>query len=62
VSSCRNSMGSGTVIPKRKSETKRGKRKQGVYVTRESVGSGVERAIVMTLKRAEVNEERDFPV
>ena len=30
--------------------------KQGVYVTRESAGNLVERAVVMTLRRAEVNE------
>jgi len=30
VPSCRNSLGSGTVIPKRKSEAKRGKQRQGV--------------------------------
>ena len=34
-----------------------------MYVTRESAGSVVERAVVMTLKRAEVTrEERDVPV
>ena len=32
------------------------KQKQGVYVTRESAGNVVERAVVMTLRRAEVNE------
>jgi len=30
VSYCRNSLGSGTVIPKMKSEAKRGKPRQGV--------------------------------
>jgi len=63
VSSCRNSFGSGMVIPKRKCEAKREKQRQGVQVSRESAGSVFERAVVMTLKRAEVTrEERDFPV
>jgi len=49
-------LGSGTIIPKRNVRQKEENR-QGVYVTRESAGNVVERAVVMTLRRAEVTRE-----
>jgi len=49
-------VGLGNGHSEEKSEANRGKQKQGVYVTRESAGNVVERAVVMTLRRAEVNE------
>ena len=49
-------VGLGNGHSEEKSEAKRGKQKQDVYVTRESAGNVVERVVVMTLRRAEVNE------
>ena len=49
-------VGLGNGHSEEKSEAERGKQRQGASVTRESAGSVVERAVVMTLRRAEVNE------